>query len=110
LHEAKPKCIICGERPATLPKCRCSVCHSTIESDRNHAARRKPYRFLTYRGNVVGLFPHGDDGHEFRAEILKRDAEKLPKGRTINLDVYCPGYTREVIKRFKSCVLALSSR
>ena len=69
--------------------------------------RAAPARhFLTYHGNVVGLYPNG--GKTLKPRLLGRSAEHLPKGKTIDLNVYCQGYSREVIKRFKACVLQLA--
>ena len=97
------KCVICEERPANGDG-RCVQCSGKIAS----MSRRKvePQYFLTYRGDVVGLYPNGDK--TLKPRLLGRSAEHLPKGKTIDLNHYCQGYSREVIKRFKACVLQLA--
>jgi len=66
----------------------------------------KPRHFLTYRGHVVGLFPNG--GKTLKAQLLKRSPKGLPKRRTLDLNIYCEGFTRETIKSFKACILQLT--
>ena len=98
------KCVICEKRPAKKTTGRCAQCNTKIIS---MSKRTAPARhFLTYRGNVVGLYPNG--GKQLMPRLLGRSAEHLPKGKTIDLNVYCHGYSREVIKRFKACVLQLA--
>ena len=99
------KCVICEKRPANGGGF-CAPCGNRIESGRKAKAKNEPRYFLTYRGNVVGLFPNGE--RKLRARLLSRSVERLPKGKTVNLDHYCEGYSREVIKRFKACVLQLA--
>ncbi|MBU1067011.1 hypothetical protein KKE60_04460 [Patescibacteria group bacterium] len=99
------KCVICEQRPANGGGF-CVQCGNRIDAERKAKAKNEPRYFLTYRGEVVGLFPNG--GKVLRARLLRRSAEKLPKGKTVNLDHYCVGYSRDIIKRFKSCVLHLS--
>lgn len=103
------KCIICERRPAREGlKGRCAVCNDRILKDIRSRKRPEPVKYLVYRGNVVGLF-HKNGGDTLRAELLKRSEKYLPKSRTINLDRYCEGFTREQIKKFKSCVLSLAN-
>jgi len=99
------KCVICEQRPANGGGF-CAQCGNRIDAERKAKAKNEPRYFLTYRGEVVGLFPNG--GKVLRARLLRRSAEKLPRGKTVNLDHYCEGYSREVIKRFKACVLQLA--
>jgi len=98
------KCVICGQRPANGHEGRCVQCHSKIVAMGKRPVQ--PQYFLTYRGSVVGLYPNGDK--TLKPRLLNRSVEHLPKGKTINLDHYCVGYSREVIKRFKACVLQLA--
>lgn len=104
------KCIICEQRPAKGSGF-CSVCGDKINSANNRKANSKaagkPAHFLTYRGDVVGLFPNGNG--TLKPRLLNRNPEHLPKSKTLDLNTYLPGFTREVIKRFKACVLRLAS-
>lgn len=99
------KCPICERRPRQNGPF-CPTCDGKIKAERKLRQTPQPVRYLTYRGHVVGLFPNGGD--TLRPRLLRRDAEKLPKGKTINLNVYCPGYTREQVKRFKATILTLA--
>jgi len=97
------RCIICEQRPATVNG-RCHPCSDKIAS----MSKRKtqPLYFLTYRGTVVGLYLTGED--TLKPRLLSRSDEHLPKGKTVDLNHYCTGYSREVIKRFKRAVLSLA--
>ena len=99
------KCVICDKRPANGNELgRCAQCHTNILAMSKRTAQ--PQHFLTYRDNVVGLY--SDGGGTLKPRLLGRSAEHLPKGKTIDLNVYCQGYSREMIKRFKACLLQLS--
>ena len=98
------KCAICDMRPAKKSTGRCVQCNNKIIAMSKRTAQ--PRHFLTYRGNVVGLYPNG--GKQLAPRLLERSAEHLPKGKTVDLNVYCVGYSREIIKRFKACVLQLA--
>lgn len=100
------KCVICDVRPRHNGESFCAPCGGKVAAERRIRAEA-PFRFVVYRGNVVGLFPKGQG--ELSGRLLKRSPKRLPKGNTINLDVYVPGYTREVVKRLKAMVLGLSS-
>jgi hypothetical protein len=96
------KCIICEKRPATVgPRCR--NCEAKLNAA--CAARRPdtPRYYLTYQGHVVGLYANRDG--RLSPRLLCRNAEKLPKSNTINLNTFCQGYDRATIKRMKRCVL-----
>ncbi len=100
------KCAICERRPANGGGY-CAQCASKLEAESKRQANDMPQKFLTYRGHVIGLFPNGNG--ELIAKLLQRNPETLPKGKTLDLNHYCEGYTREVIKRFKACVLQLGN-
>jgi hypothetical protein len=72
----------------------------------NRRTAGDPVKFLVYQGSVVGLFPNGkttEDGQpQFSPVLLKRDPEKLPKGKTLDLNTYLEGYTRAQIKKLKA--------
>lgn len=100
------KCIVCDKRPATQPHYYCANCAAKIEAESKQRKPAQPDKFLTYRGNVVGLYPNG--GGMRKAKLLRRSPTGLPKGKTLDLNGYLEGFTREQIKRFKACVLHLS--
>jgi hypothetical protein len=99
------KCVICERRPAKENGF-CTPCGNKIDAERNARRKNQPRHFLTYRGHVVGLFSDGNG--TLKGQLLRRNPEKLPRKKTINLNIYCEGYTREIIKRFKACVLQLA--
>jgi len=102
------KCVICDHRPARDGHY-CSTCGSKVESLRNGSNGKtgQPKYFLTYRGDVVGLFPDGQG--TLKSRLLKRSPDNLPKYKTLNLDKYVNGYSRQLVKRFKACVLQLAN-
>jgi len=100
------RCVICDVRPRHNGESYCAPCGGKIAAEVQRS-QAKPFRYIVYRGNVVGLYPKGRG--ELSGRWLKRGPKGLPKGRTINLDQYCPGYTRDMVKRFKAMVLSLSS-
>ena len=101
------KCVICERCPAHDGNGYCVNCAARIEAMRKRNNGQQAFRYLTYRGIVVGLFPNG--GEKLVARLLARKPEGLPKGKTINLDNWCEGYTRDQIKRFKAAVLKLAA-
>jgi len=99
------KCVICEQRPAKGDG-HCIQCAGKIAKMRKASATVQPQHFLTYRGHVVGLYPNGDK--TLKPRLLGRSAEHLPKRKTLDLNRYCEGFSRETIKRFKACVLQLA--
>lgn len=99
------KCTICEQRPANGGSY-CAPCDNKLEAERKSKATIKPQKYLTYRGHVVGLYPNGNG--RLTARLLTRSAEGLPKTQTLDLNKWCEGYSREIIKRFKACVLKLA--
>ncbi|GAI15268.1 unnamed protein product [marine sediment metagenome] len=100
------KCVICERRPAN-GNGRCAPCDSKLEAQSNRQKPEQPKHYLTYRGHVVGLYPDGNGA--LKARLLNRKPENLPKSRTLNLNHYCEGYTRDKIKAFKRCILQLAN-
>jgi len=96
-------CPICELRPRAPEQPYCNNCQLQIEADKRSRKALRHGHFLTYKGFVVGLVRN--DRGLWTPEALKRSADKLPKGRTIDLNTFLPGYTREEIKRFKVAVL-----
>lgn len=107
MSKQRSKCSICDTRPVQIQG-HCHNCHSQIAKLRKDSTTAEPVKYLTYRGGVVGLYPKDNKGN-LRAVPLTRSAGSLPKNKTLNLDVYCDGYDRDTIKRFKACVLSLTS-
>lgn len=100
----RSKCIICDTRPARIHG-HCQACHNRIRDLQTESKRAEPVRYLTYRGYVVGLYPSGKGS--LRPRMETRSAGHLPKSKTLDLNVWCEGFTREKIKEFKACVLRL---
>lgn len=98
------KCLICERRPARQDGF-CLTCESKIEKLRKVNGKAKAKYYLTYHGIVVGLFPDGD---MLKAVLLRHNPDKLPAGKTIDLNRYCYGFTRDQVKRFKACCLQLA--
>jgi hypothetical protein len=99
-------CAICGKRPAVEGSAFCHNCLQKVESERRSRRKPEPRHFLTYQGHVVGLYPDGQG--KLNAQLLRRNPDNLPKSKTVNLDRYCEGFSRETIKAFKRCVLQLA--
>jgi hypothetical protein len=97
----KGKCIICGLKPATTGY----YCHNCKAKLSTYAGRlpEKPHYYLVYKEHVVGLYTN--QRGRLSPRLLRRNAEKLPKSNTINLNNFCQGYDRATIKRMKRCVL-----
>jgi hypothetical protein len=51
---------------------------------------------------------HKDGGDKLEPQLVRRDPDKLPKRRLINLDKYCPGFTREQVKKLKRLCLSFA--
>ena len=100
------KCNVCEARPARVEGL-CHNCSRKIEAEKGHKKAEKPVSFLTYRGHVVGLYRNG--GSTLLPKLMNRNPDTLPKSKTLDLNTYLEGFTREKVKSFKSCVLTLAS-
>jgi len=100
------KCAICGVRPRHNGESYCAPCGGKVAAEYRRKENLRPVKFLIYRDNVVGLFRNG--GGLLVPRLLKRDPEKLPKGKTINLDRYCPGFDRQQIRKMKRAILSVT--
>lgn len=98
------KCVICGVRPVS-DKGRCHICNDQIAAAVIRKTTVKPEKYITYRGIVVGLFRTAEN--KLRGRSLRISVRRLPKNKTINLDTYCPGYSRTQVKKMKSACLML---
>jgi hypothetical protein len=101
------KCLICERQPRQEGQLYCGNCASKLASERRRSQRPEPLKYATYRGHVVGFYPNGDG--KLQPRLVMRDPSKLPQSKTINLDVYCPGFTREQVKKIKRAILALAN-
>ena len=119
------KCLICERKPR-LQGAYCHNCAAKIKAEETRRVKPKPDKYLHYRGQWVGLYRDGLDGDGerlfkpkymgyFPFEPGAKDRvgqpvrPKYPMGKTLNLDVYLPGYTREQVKRMKAVILKLSA-
>lgn len=98
------KCVICGLRPARNGGY-CANCEARVQKERgkNGKNEQKLVKYLHYRGNVAGLLPSGNG--TYKAVAVGTSLDRLPKGKVIDLDHYCEGFDRRMIKRFKKAVL-----
>jgi len=99
------RCIICERRPAR-DGAYCGNCAAKIAAQERQSKPEQPVKFLTYQGHVVGLYRNGNG--KLTPRLLKRSADNLPKSKTLDLNTYLEGFTREQIKRFKACVFQLA--
>lgn len=100
------KCQICGRRPVANEQQYCNHCQAQIEAAKRRKRQPKVFRYVTYRG-VTFAFYNGD-GDKLRAELTTRNPETLPQRLLINLDTYCPGFTRDQIKKLKRLCLSVT--
>jgi len=99
-------CAICGHRPVKGGHRFCTPCQDKIDKDVRSRKADQPVKYATYRGHVVGFYH--DRGNKLVPKLLMRKAESLPKGRTIDLNHYCDGYTRDQVKKIKHAILQLA--
>ena len=98
-------CVVCESRPANKGVY-CHNCAQKLEAEKRKAKAQQPVKFATYRGNVIGFYPNG--GGTLVPRLLQRKAEGLPKNKTLDLNTYIEGFTREQVKKIKSTILQLA--
>lgn len=98
-------CAICNRRPKAKGHRFCANCQAKLDKEARSRLADKPVKFATYRGHVVGFYK--EDG-VLKPRLLKRKPEGLPKGKTINLNYYIEGFTRDQVKKIKSTILQLA--
>jgi len=98
-------CAICNHRPKAPGGRYCANCQSKLDREKRRRVTEKPVKFATYRGYVVGFYRR--DG-VLVPRLLRRKPEGLPKGKTLDLNRYIEGFTREQVKNLKSAVLQLA--
>ena len=104
------KCIICDRRPQKVGLY-CGVCAEKLKREAETRDERKESAsyYITWKGIVVGLYKYTDDvGIHYRPRLEYLDIKDLPKSRTIDINVYVPGYDRKQISKFKATCLQLS--
>lgn len=99
-------CTICQHRPPANGGRYCNVCVAKMEKEKRARSREKPVKFATYRGHVVGFYPKGNG--KLVTRLLRRKPEGLPKGKTLDLNTYIEGFTREQVKNIKAAILQLA--
>jgi hypothetical protein len=104
MNHRRMKCVTCGEKPAVPNLAFCHNCQAKLDAERARL-KQKPEWYVTYEGYTVAIFRI--DG-KLTPKLIKRDESKLPKSRTLNLNTYLPGYTREQIKNLKRAVLRMA--
>jgi predicted nucleic acid-binding Zn ribbon protein len=100
------KCHICRFRPASTERGFCNQCQAQLEAEKRRKREATAIRYVTYRGVTVGF--HNGDGDKLIPRLIRRDPDRLPKRRLINLDMYCPGFTREQVKKLKRLCLSFA--
>jgi hypothetical protein len=100
------KCQICGLRPASTERGFCHNCQAQIEADKRRKQQPKPFRYVTYQGVTIAF--HNGNGDKLTPRLIMRDPLKLPKQLLINLNEYCPGFTRNQVKKLKRLCLSFA--
>jgi len=97
-------CAICNYRPRAKGQRYCTNCQAKLDKENRLRKAEKPVKFATYRGHVVGFYRH--DG-VLVPRLLRRKPEVLLKGKTLDLNHYIEGFSREQVKKLKSAILQL---
>ena len=99
------KCQICGLRPSVTERGFCHDCEKSILAEKRRKREvNTPYKYITYQGTTVALFKDGEG--RLKAAFSTRNPDTIPKCRLLDLNVYCPGYSRQQIKKFKRLIFA----
>ncbi|MFH1485824.1 MAG: hypothetical protein ABIH46_07115 [Chloroflexota bacterium] len=114
-------CICCGRYLNGDTGWYCHNCLAKITAEKRRRMKPKPVKYLHYRGQWVGVFDEGVDtegetilkprylGYFPMSKDKSKVKSKFPLAKTLNLDVYIPGFTRDQIKRLKATVARLSA-
>ena len=100
-------CAICNRRPKAKGSRYCANCQAKLDAEKRRCDSAKPVKFATYQGHVVGFYKNGNG--KLMPRLLRRKPEGLPKGKTLDLNHYIEGFTREQVKNIKSAILQLAS-
>ena len=99
------KCLICGVRPSNGSSY-CKHCEAQMEAEKRRKQKPRPFRYVTYKG-VTFEFRGGKNGR-FTPHYISRNPDTLPQKLLINLDRYCPGFTRDQVKKLKRLCLSFA--
>ena len=99
-------CAICNHRPRAAGSAYCSNCQAKLDREKRLRRAEQAVKFATYQGHVVGFYRQQNGN--LKPRLLQRKPEGLPKGKTLDLNHYIPGFTREEVKRLKSAILQLA--
>ena len=112
------RCFICGRRPPASGEMYCRVCQGEMDQTSHEGQKRcqawkKAWKFLHWKGVVVGLYP-AESEQWGQPMVTPRRVFKglgqLPKAKVINLDTYIQGFTRQQIKGMKATLKQLAPR
>jgi hypothetical protein len=76
-----------------------------MDSEKRLRRAEKPVKFATYCGHVVGFYRRSG---VLVPKLIRRKPEGLPKGKTLDLNHYIEGFTREQVKNLKAAILQLA--
>lgn len=100
-------CAICDKRPPAKGQRYCANCQAKLDKEKRQREAEQPIKFATYHGHVIGFYRLGKDGI-LVPRLLRRKAEGLPKGKTLNLNEYIEGLRRDQVKKIKTAILQLA--
>ena len=112
------RCVICDRRPQARGEMYCRVCLENMAQDARERQQRcdawkKAWKYLHWKGVVVGLFANGKDccGQTvYQPRRVLKALGQLPKSKVIDLDTYIPGFDRQQIKGMKATLKKLAPR
>lgn len=108
MSRQRDKCLVCEVRPRKPGSPYCCVCGEKIASQMTNGKTAEPFVYIHWRGAVVGMFPV--DGQDiYRPRLLGIDLKYVPKKHLIDLDRFCPGFTRDQVKKMKRAVRSVTS-
>ena len=101
------KCLLCPKTRAKESRY-CKYHTKILQNARKRKADpfADAFRFAKYRQNIVAFMPQQDG--TFRATYVGMNVNSVPKSKLIDLDVFCPGFTRPQVKKIKTAILALT--
>lgn len=97
-------CAICDRRPPAPGGRFCNNCQAKLDKEARRRKGEQPFKFATYQGHVVAFY---EQEGVYHPRLLKRKPEGLPKGKTLDLNHYIEGFTRDQVKKLKSAILQL---
>ena len=112
------RCAICNRRPPAKGEMYCRVCQGEMDQAERERRQRcegwkKAWKFLHWKGVLVGIFPNGNgpDGQAvYQPRRVFKSLDQVPKDKVIDLDTYIPGFTRQQIRGMKATLKQLAPR